>query len=93
MNQPLVGTLPGSSTFGQTANTPTAEVFNSNQFQQGGAIGPQLTLDYLGDSGYGFELSYFNVQNLNASNTVGPSNPGTWYIMKAPGFWQTQDFA
>ena len=93
VNQPLVSTLPGTYTFGQTASTPASEVFNSNQLQQGGAVGPKLTLDYLGDSGYGFELSYFNVQNLNASNTIGPSNPGNWYIMKAPGFWQTQDFA
>ncbi len=93
VNQPLVSTLPGSSSFAQTAYIPASEVFNSNQFQQGSAVGPKLTLDYLGDSGYGFELSYFNVNNLNASNTIGPSNPGNWYIMKAPGFWQTQDFA
>jgi len=93
VNQPLVSTLPGSYTFGQTASTPASEVFNSNRLQQGSAVGPKLTLDYLGDSAYGFELSYFNVQNLNASNTIGPSNPGNWYIMKAPGFWQTQDFA
>ena len=93
VNQPLASTLPGSSSFAQTASIPASEVFNSNQFQQGSAVGPKLTLDYLGDSGYGFELSYFNVNNLNASNTIGPANPGNWYIMKAPGFWQTQDFA
>ena len=93
VNQPLISTLPGTSTFGQTANAPTTEAFNSNQFQQGAAVDPKFTIDYLGDSGYGFELSYFNVLNWNATNTVGPTNPGNWYIMKAPGFWQTQDFA
>jgi hypothetical protein len=93
VSQPLVSTLPGSSTFAQTENTPASEVFNSNQFQQGRAVGPKFTLDYIGDSGYGFQLSYFNVQNLNASNTVGPSDSSNWYIMRAPGFWQTQDFA
>ena len=94
VNQPLVSTLPGTNTFGQTAYKPATEVFNSNQFQQGGAIGPKLTLEYSGNSDYGVELSYFGVQNLNASNTIGPSNPGSWYVMRAPGsFWQTQDFA
>ena len=94
VNQPLVSTLPGADTFGQTAYKPTAEVFNSNQFQQGSATGPKFTLEYSGNSNYGIELSYFSVQNLNASNTIGPSNPGSWYVMKAPGsFWQTQDFA
>ena len=93
VSQPLVSTLPGSSTFAQTENTPASEIFNSNQFQQGRAVGPKFTLDYIGDSGYGFQLSYFNVQNLNASNTVGPSDSSNWYIMRAPGFWQTQDFA
>lgn len=93
VNQPLISTLPGTSTFGETLNAPTTEAFNSNQFQQGAAVGPKFTLEYLGDSGYGFELSYFNVLNWNATNTVGPANPGNWYIMKAPGFWQTQDFA
>ena len=93
VNQPLVSALPGSYTFGQTAGIPGSEVFNSNQFQQGRAVGPKLTLDYLGDSDYGFTLSYFNTQNINASHTIGPSNPGDWYIMKAPGFWQTQDFS
>ncbi|QWD63847.1 hypothetical protein [Polynucleobacter sp. MWH-UH2A] len=94
VNQPLVSTLPGTDTFGQTAYKPTAEVFNSNQFQQGSAIGPKFTLEYSSNSDYGVELSYFGVQNLNANNTIGPSNPGNWYVMKAPGsFWQTQDFA
>jgi hypothetical protein len=94
VNQPLVSILPGVSTFGQTQSDPATEVFNSNQFQQGSAVGPKFTLEYSGNSDYGFELSYFNVQNLNASNTIGPSNPGNWYVMKAPGaFWQTQDFA
>ena len=93
VNQSLVNTLPGTDHFGQTAYKPGTEVFNSTQFQQGSAIGPKFTLQYSDNSGYGVELSYFDIQNLNASNTIGPSNPGNWYVMKAPGFWQTQDFA
>ncbi|MCP2937672.1 hypothetical protein NK983_33745, partial [Salmonella enterica subsp. enterica serovar Typhimurium] len=45
-------------------------------------------------SGYGFELSYFNVLGLKAARATGPETPGQWLVMKAPGtFWQTQDYA
>ena len=92
VNQPLVSQMAGTERFGTTENGPATEVFNSNQFNQGFAVGPKVSLNYKYDSGYGLELLYFNVLNLNASKTVGPENPANWYIMKAPGFWQTQDF-
>ncbi|MFM8760850.1 MAG: hypothetical protein ACKOD7_04815 [Polynucleobacter victoriensis] len=84
--------MAGTERFGTTENGPATEVFNSNQFNQGFAVGPKVSLNYKDDSGYGLELLYFNVLNLTASKTVGPENPANWYIMKAPGFWQTQDF-
>ncbi len=97
VSQPLVSSLPGNSTtFVGTASNPGVEVFNSNQFDQGIGVGPKLTLNYLDDSGYGLELLYFNVLNLNATKTIGPENSPNWYVMRAPGafpaFWQTQDF-
>jgi hypothetical protein len=97
VSQPLVSSLPGNSTtFLETASAPGVEVFNSNQFEQGIGVGPKFTLNYLDDSGYGLELSYFNVLNLNDSKTIGPESSPNWYVMRAPGafppFWQTQDF-
>ncbi len=45
------------------------------------------------DSGYGAELSYFNVLNQGTTKSTGPGSPADWLVMKAPGgFWQTQDF-
>ena len=93
VNQALVSRVPGGNSFYSTAVENGAEAFNSNQFQQGFAAGPKLTLTYRADAGYGIEMSYFNVSNMTASKTIGPDNPGNWLVMKAPGgFWQTQDF-
>jgi opacity protein-like surface antigen len=51
-------------------------------------------LAYSDPSGYGVELSYFNVLGLKVAKATGPENPGQWLVMKAPGtFWQTQDYA
>ena len=93
VNQALVSRVPGGNSFYSTAVENGAEAFNSNQFQQGFAVGPKLTLTYHADAGYGMEVSYFSVANMTASKTIGPDNPGNWLVMKAPGgFWQTQDF-
>lgn len=97
VSQPLVSSLPGNSTtFLGTASNPGVEAFNSNQFEQGIGVGPKITLNYLDDSGFGLELSYFNVLNLDATKTIGPESSPNWYVMRAPGtfpsFWQTQDF-
>jgi len=92
VNQALVGQLPGATTtFAQTYDQAGVEALNANQFWQRLAAGPKVGLTYRGDSGYGFELSYFSVLDLSAAKSVGPD--GDWLLMTAPGtFWQTQDF-
>lgn len=91
-NRTLVSSLPGAATFGQTEHQAGAEVFNSNQFDAGHAAGPRLTLKYRSDAGGRWEVSYLAVLGLDATRTIGPENPANWYVMRAPGFWQTQDF-
>ena len=97
VNQTLVERVPGTVPFinppYDTLTAPGVEAFNSNQFRQGFSAGPKISLTYHGDSGYGVELSYFNIFDQSASKTIGPDNPADWLVMKAPGlFWQTQDF-
>uniref|UniRef100_Q07RD8 Uncharacterized protein n=1 Tax=Rhodopseudomonas palustris (strain BisA53) TaxID=316055 RepID=Q07RD8_RHOP5 len=96
-NRSLVSLVPGdvywlTSTGTNTSNYPGVEALNSNQLGQGLAAGPKLGLAYRDPSGYGVELSYFNVLGLKAAKATGPV--GQWLVMKAPGtFWQTQDYA
>ena len=98
VNQTLVERVPGTVPFFNppyidTLTARGVEAFNSNQFRQGFSAGPKISLTYHGDSGYGVELSYFNIFDQSASKTIGPDNPADWLVMKAPGlFWQTQDF-
>ena len=97
VNQTLVERVPGTVPFFNppydTSTAPGIEAFNSNQFRQDFSAGPKISVTYLGDSGYGVELSYFNIFDQGASKTIGPDNPADWLVMKAPGiFWQTQDF-
>jgi hypothetical protein len=92
VNQTLVARVPGVVPFYLTSTAPGTEAFNSNQFQQGFSAGPKISLIYHGDSGYGAELSYFNIFNQSATKAIGPDSPADWLVMKAPGFWQTQDF-
>jgi hypothetical protein len=96
VNQPLINQVSGnqvwySMTQPNSSNSAYAtELFNSNQFNYGYQVGPKITINYRDDSGVGLELSYFNVLNLNGTNTTGPN--GNWLTMYAPGpFWQTQD--
>ncbi len=92
VNQTLVERVPGGVPFFATSTAAGTEAFNSNQFQ-GFSAGPKISLIYHGDSGYGAELSYFNVLNQSATKAIGPDSPADWLVMKAPGtFWQTQDF-
>ena len=94
VNQTLVERVPGATPFNLTDSTPGTEAFNSNQFQQGVSAGPEISLIYHGDSGYGAELLYFNIFNQSDTKAIGPDTPADWLVMKAPGgFWQTQDFA
>ncbi|MFZ1964891.1 MAG: hypothetical protein WAU78_15735 [Roseiarcus sp.] len=96
VDRTLVARVPGSVPYLDplhldTSNDPGVAAFNSNQFRQGFSAGPKLSLIYRDDSGYGVELSYFNIFNQSATKAVGPD--GDWLVMKAPGtFWQTQDF-
>ena len=93
VNRTLVERVPGSEPFYRTFTDTGAQAFNSNQFQQGFSAGPKIDLIYRSDSGYGVELSYFNIFNQSATNATGPDTPADWLVMKAPGiFWQTQDF-
>ena len=99
-NQTLVARVPDSVPYYlptgpayDSGTYPGVEALNSDQFRQGLAAGPKLSLTYRDPSGYGVELSYFNVLDLNAAKAIGPNNPPDWLVMKAPGtFWQTQDF-
>jgi hypothetical protein len=98
VNQTLVERVPGTVPFFNppydTSTAPGVEASNSNQFRQGFSAGPKISLTYHDDSGYGVELSYFNIFDQSASKTIGPDNPPDWLVMKAPGiFWQTQDFS
>jgi hypothetical protein len=93
VNQTLVARVPGDVPFYLTSIAPGTEAFNSNQFQQVFSAGPKISLTYRGDSGYGFELTYFNIFDQSATKVIGPDSPADWLVMKAPGtFWQTQDF-
>jgi hypothetical protein len=93
VNRTLVERVPGTEPFYKTLFDTGPEAFNSSQFSQGFSAGPKIDLIYRGDSGYGVELSYFNIFNQNATHGTGPDIPADWLVMKAPGlFWQTQDF-
>jgi len=93
VNRTLVERVPGTEPFYGTFTATGPEAFNSSQFDQGFSAGPKIDLIYRGDSGFGAELSYFNIFNQSATNATGPDNPPDWLVMKAPGiFWQTQDF-
>jgi len=92
-DQTLVARVPGDVTFYGTAVVPGAEALNSNQFRRGFSAGPNISLTYHGNSGFGAELSYFNILNHSITQAIGPDSPADWLVMKAPGtFWQTQDF-
>ena len=97
VNRTLVARVPGDVPFYKppydTSTAPGVEAFNSNQFRQGFSAGPKISLTYHDDSGYGVELSYFNIFDQSATKAIGPDSPADWLVMKAPGtFWQTQDF-
>ena len=93
VSRTLVERVPGTVPFNATFFVAGTEAFNSNQFQQVFSAGPKVSLTYHDDSGYGVELSYFNVFDQRATKAIGPDSPADWLVMRAPGiFWQTQDF-
>jgi hypothetical protein len=100
VNQTLVARVPGNVPFYaysarqlDSATFPGVEALNANQYRQGFSAGPKLSLTYHDGSGYGFQLSYFDVLGLSGAKAIGPDYPADWLVMKAPGsFWQTQDY-
>ena len=93
VNRTLVERVPGTVPFPDTFIVPGTGAFNSNQFRQGFSGGPKISLRYQGDSGYGVEVSYFNILDQSDTKAIGPDSPAAWLVMTAPGtFWQTQDF-
>ena len=70
--------------------TSGVEALNGNDFQQGFCGGPRLGLIRRGDSGYDWELSYFQIDGWSSDRSIGPDDPIDWLVMKAPGgFTQT----
>ncbi len=93
VSRTLVERVPGDAPFYDTYFVHGPEALNSSDFGQGFSAGPKIGLIYHGDSGYGLELSYFNVFDRSGTKSIGPDNPADWLVMRAPGgFWQTQDF-
>jgi hypothetical protein len=89
----LVERVPGTVSFAKVPNTPGIQALNSNDLNQGFSPGLRLGLIRHGDSSFDLELSYFQVNGWNSSTAVGPDNPPSWLVMRAPGsFYQTQDF-
>jgi hypothetical protein len=91
VNRTLVERVPGTVPIGNLPATPGTQALNSNDFQQGFSAGPRIGLIRHGDSGYDFELSYFQIGDWSSARTVGPDYPPDWLVMRAPGFLQTQD--
>jgi hypothetical protein len=92
VNRTLVERVPGIVSFANVQRTPGAKVLNSTELQEGFSPGMKFGLLYHGDSGFGLELSYFQVEWWS-SKSIGPDNPPQWLVMRAPGsFYQTQDF-
>jgi hypothetical protein len=91
-NWPLVERVPGTVPLADVFRTPGVEALNASDFRQGFAGGPKLTLTRRNDSGYDWEISYFQIDGWSDSATIGPDVPANWLVMRAPGgFLQTQD--
>src|ERR1700751_1149673 len=67
VDRTLVARVPGTVPFLATSIAPGVAAFNSNQFQQGFSAGPKIGLTYHDDSGFGVEVSYFNIFNQSAT--------------------------
>jgi hypothetical protein len=94
VDRTLVETVSGTVSLADLHNTPGTEILNANDLQPGFAAGPKLGLIRHGDNGYDLELSFFEVDEWNDYQSVGPT-PHDWLVMRAPGapieFLQTQD--
>jgi hypothetical protein len=79
--------VPGSTTFGELFSAPGTEALNGNDFQQGFCGGPRIGLIRQDDSGYDFEVSYFQIDGWHSDATIVPNDPADCLVMKAPGRW------
>jgi hypothetical protein len=90
--QTLVSLAPGTYSFGEVSDIAGTQVLNSTDLDHGFSPGFRLSAAYQGDSRYGLELSFLRVANWDASRTFPTGNPPNWLMMRAPGFFQTQDY-
>ena len=79
--------------FARIPTTPGTPALNSTDLNQGFCPGFRLGVTYQADSKYGLELSFFRVSGWDSTRSIGPDNPPNWLVMRAPGFFQTQDFS
>lgn len=92
-NRTLVERVPGGVSFAKIPTTPGTPALNSTDLNQGFSPGFRLVVTYHADSKFGLELSFFRVSGWDSSRSIGPDNPPNWLVMRAPGFFQTQDFS
>ena len=91
--QTLVSLAPGTYSFGQVSSIAGAQALNSTDLNQGFSPGFRLSATYQADSKYGLELSFLRVANWDAFQSFPTGNPPNWLMMRAPGFFQTQDYS
>ncbi len=89
----LVERVPGDVSFAKVPTTPGTPALNSTDLSQGFSPGFRVGVTYHADPNYGLELSFFRVSGWDSTRSIGPDNPPNWLVMKAPGFFQTQDFS
>jgi len=92
-NRTLVERVPGFVSFANIPATPGTPALNSTDLHQGFSPGFRLGVTYHSGSTYNFELSFFRVSGWDSTRSIGPDNPLNWQVMRAPGFFQTQDFS
>lgn len=92
-NRTLVERVPGDVSFAKVPTTPGTPALNSTDLNQGFSPGFRVGVTYHADSNYGLELSFFRVSGWDSTRSIGPDNPPNWLVMRAPGFFQTQDFS
>jgi hypothetical protein len=92
-NRTLVERVPGNVSFAKTPTTPGAPALNSADLNQGFSPGFRVGVTYHADSNCALELSFFRVSGWEFSRAIGPDSSPNWLVMRAPGFFQTQDFS
>ncbi|MCX5656740.1 MAG: Lpg1974 family pore-forming outer membrane protein [Candidatus Omnitrophica bacterium] len=92
--QTLVERVPGTVPFEDVPTTTGTPALNSTDLNQGFSPGFRLGAVYHVDSNYDLEASFFHINDLSSTRSIGPDNPLNWLVIRAPGgFFQTQDFS